>query len=396
MGRLQIGAAILILGWSSYAWALPPAGLLGAPTPKPANASAGRQAPAPLADTPDSSGRTAARFATVLGGLQPDARSATRGAGEVQVYQKASPAVVLIVTDEGLGSGALISTDGKIITNLHVVGKAETVGVVFKPAVEGGKIDKADIRTAKVLRRDGVTDLALLQVEPPAGVTPLTVGDSTKLQIGSDVHAIGHPTGQSWTYTRGIVSQIRKDYAWTVEDGTTHTATVIQTQTPINPGNSGGPLLSDDLTIIGINSFISDGEGLNFAVSAEDVKAFLASTADRAAPPPVKRIPDGCEEKVIGEEPSKDPKGTYFTIDETCDGEADYVLLEPKSKREPLMYMFDDDLDGKIETVMFDYGWDGNIEEAFYDTDADGEPDMRGAFRKGEDEPYLMEKLPKK
>lgn len=364
--------------------------------PKPGKAAAPSRAPAAFADAPDTDGRSAARFARVLDGLQPEGRAATRGTAEVQVYQKASPAVVLVVTEDSLGSGALISADGKIITNLHVVGKAETVGVVFKPAAEGGKIDKADIRTAKVLRRDGVTDLALIQVEPPTGVTPLAIGDSSKVQIGADVHAIGHPTGQSWTYTRGIVSQVRKDYAWTVEDGTTHKATVIQTQTPINPGNSGGPLLSDDLTIIGINSFISDGEGLNFAVSAEDVKAFLASTADRAAPPPEKRIPDGCKESIVGEEPSKDPKGTYFSIDETCDGEADYVVFEPKSKRDPLTYLYDDDGDGKIEVIMFDQGWDGDVDEALYDTDGDGEPDMRGAFRDGEDEPYLMERLAKK
>lgn len=396
MGRLQIGAAVLILAWSSYAAAQTPTGLLGAPMLRPGKAAAPSRAPAGLADAPNTDGRAAARFVRVLDGLQPEARATTRGTQEVQVYQKASPAVVLVVTEDAFGSGAMISADGKIITNLHVVGKAETVGVVFKPAVEGGQIEKADVRTAKVLRRDGVTDLALIQVEPPAGVTPLAIGDSRQVQIGADVHAIGHPTGQSWTYTRGIVSQVRKDYAWTVEDGTTHRATVIQTQTPLNPGNSGGPLLSDDLTIIGINSFVSDGEGLNFAVSAEDVKAFLAATTDRAAPPPEKRIPDGCKEVTLAEEPSKDPKGTYFLIDETCDGEGDYTLFEPKSKRDPLLYMFDDDEDGKIDTLLYDEGWDGDFDLGFYDTDGDEEPDMRGLFRDGDDEPYLLERLAKK
>src|SRR5690606_14286963 len=131
----------------------------------------------------------------------------------------------------------------------------------------------ADIRPAKVVKRDGVADLALLQVaDVPAGVKPLAVGSAASVQVGADVHAIGHPTGEAWTYTRGVVSQVRKDYAWMDE----HKATVIQTQTPINPGNSGGPLINDDLEIIGVNSFKADGEGLNFAVSADDVKAFLA------------------------------------------------------------------------------------------------------------------------
>src|SRR5262249_1939909 len=98
------------------------------------------------------------------------------------------------------------------------------------------------------------------------------------------VAAIGHPEGQSWTYTKGIVSQIRPDFAWSTGQGESHRATVIQTQTPINPGNSGGPLLSDDGRIVGINSFrATEGEGLNFAVSAKDISAFLNNQADGMA-----------------------------------------------------------------------------------------------------------------
>ena len=227
-------------------------------------------------------GRAAARLGKVLDGLQPEARAATRGANEARVYQAASPAVVLVVSKDALGSGAMISADGKIITNLHVVGEDEEVGVVFKPKTEGAEISDADVRVARVIRRDEVADLALLQVsEVPPGVTPLSIAGDAAVQVGSDVHAIGHPTGQTWTYTRGIVSQIRKDFAWGADDKTEHKATVVQTQTPINPGNSGGPLLDDQLEIVGINSFKGEGEGLNFAVSAADVRAFLTREADR-------------------------------------------------------------------------------------------------------------------
>ncbi|MFN3514690.1 MAG: S1C family serine protease [Phenylobacterium sp.] len=334
-----------------------------------------------------------ARFAGTLAGLQPEGRATTRGPQEVQVYQQAAPAVVLVVTDEAFGSGALISEDGKIVTNLHVVGAAETVGVVFKPAAEDAKVGEPDIRTAKVIRRDGMTDLALLQVEPPPGVKPLVLGDSGKLQVGADVHAIGHPTGRTWTYTRGIVSQIRKDHPWSIDARTEHRATLIQTQTPINPGNSGGPLIADDLTIVGINSFKSEGEGLNFAVSAEDVKAFLTLAEDRAAPKAPSRIPEGCELTVLAEEPTKKPAGIMFIVDETCDGEPDFVILEPKRKRDPVLYMFDEDGDGKVELTLLDFDRDGAFDAAFYDTDGDGEADLRGDFRNGEDEPYRWEKL---
>jgi hypothetical protein len=99
-----------------------------------------------------------------LSGLAPEGRSVTRGTKETQVYQVASPSVVLIVTKDGLGSGVLVGADGRIVTNLHVVDDYAEVGVIFKPTVEGAKIGEADVVTAKVLRRDEVADLALIQV----------------------------------------------------------------------------------------------------------------------------------------------------------------------------------------------------------------------------------------
>lgn len=395
MGRLQVGAAaVLILASTSYAWAQVPTDaveLLGAPMPKGGKAGSSRAAPSVM---PRGLGGEAARFSKIMGGVQADGRAATRGALEVKVYQAVAPAVVLVISEDGLGSGALISADGQIITNLHVVGDADTVGVLFKPKVEGGKIDKTEIRTAKVTRRDEVTDLALLKVEPPLGVTPLKVGDSSAVQVGSDVHAVGHPTGEAWTYTRGIVSQIRKDYGWHIEDGVPRKATVIQTQTPINPGNSGGPLIADDLTIVGINSFKGDGEGLNFAVSGEDVQAFLARTEDRRAGPPPKAKPTkNCKMEIVSEEPMKKPAGTNLFVDADCDGEADFMIFEPKRKKDPRVWMFDDNGDGTIDTMFFDADWDDDFETALYDTDGNGKFDLTGEFRDGEDEPYRFERV---
>src|SRR4051812_49126929 len=99
---------------------------------------------------------------------------------------------------------------------------------------------------AKLIKYDEIADLALIQMQPtPAGLNPLRLADSNSVEVGSSVHAIGHPNGEYWTYTQGIVSQVRHGYQWT--DGKlAHKATVVQTQTPINPGNSGGPLLDDE------------------------------------------------------------------------------------------------------------------------------------------------------
>ncbi len=336
--------------------------------------------------------RNPARYSEVLSRLQPEAKATTRGATESRVYTEASPSVVLIVAGDALGSGVLVSPDGRIVTNLHVVGEEKEVGVIFKPATEGAALDKKDLRVAKVIRRDGVADLAVIQVaEVPAGRIPLKIAGAAAVQVGADVHAIGHPTGEAWTYTKGVVSQIRRDYAWAADDKLEHKATVIQTQTPINPGNSGGPLLDDKLEVVGINSFTSEGEGLNFAVSGEDVTALLAMTADRAGVPS-----NVCETKELSSGKSKKPKGDEFVLDTDCDGKGDTLMTVPFDRREAITYLADSDGDGKFDTVMIDEGQDDQLDLAMYDTDKDGELDLEGYFRPGENEPYRYEKLPPK
>jgi hypothetical protein len=115
---------------------------------------------------------------------------------------------------------------------------------------------------------------------PNRTVRPLQIS-SQDIEVGADVRAIGHPNGENWTYTKGIVSSVRPDYEWSAGPGDPHRATVIQTQTPIDPGNSGGPLLSDDGKIVGVNSFIrKDAEGLNFAVAAKEISYFLGNKAN--------------------------------------------------------------------------------------------------------------------
>lgn len=208
----------------------------------------------------------------VLHNIKPE--YVVRGAKEAQLYKRYSRTVVLVVTKDGLGTGSLINSDGDILTNWHVVRGFYEVGVVFKPAQEGMELKETDVRRAKVIKIDEVSDLALIHVEKvPAGINPISLGDLADIAVGSDVHAIGHPTGEAWTYTRGVVSQIRKNYEWSSRDSQkAHRAHVIQTQTPINPGNSGGPLLTDDGKLVGVNSFKSQGEGLNFAIAVDEVK----------------------------------------------------------------------------------------------------------------------------
>jgi S1-C subfamily serine protease len=394
MNGLRLGAAMaIVLASASYAWSASPDEQLGQALPSVKGAVGGA---APISVADGLSGIPGRAVAKAVSALTPDV-GATRGAADTRVYQAASPAVVLVITEDGLGSGAIISTDGKIITNLHVVGDADEVGVVFKPKVEGAAISEADVRPAKVIRRDQVADLALLQVKDlPAGVAPLALGAASDVQVGEDVHAIGHPTGQTWTYTRGIVSQIRRDFSWQARGSAgEHKATLIQTQTPINPGNSGGPLIDDQLKIVGINTMVQEGEGLNYAVSADDVKTFLARTSDRlpARATQAAVTKKSCKSETLAVERSEKNDGVYHEVDGDCDGKADVIIFEPDDPREAVRMLYDGDGDGKIDSILYDDDRDGNIDGGLYDTDADGKPDVRGYFRNGENEPYRMERI---
>ena len=205
----------------------------------------------------------------------------TRGPQDIPLFRDIAPSVVLILAKDALGSGSLLQ-DNEILTNLHVVDKNREVTVVFKPADPSGKATTDEVVKADVVKIDVQRDLALLRPRslPNRTVRPLQIS-AQDIEVGADVRAIGHPEGEDWTYTKGIVSSVRPDYKWSAGPGDLHRATVIQTQTPINPGNSGGPLLSDEGKIVGVNSFSkNDAEGLNFAVAAKELSYFLRNKAN--------------------------------------------------------------------------------------------------------------------
>jgi S1-C subfamily serine protease len=159
------------------------------------------------------------------------------------------------------GSGFLIDTEGHIVTNNHVVEEAEEVEVKL------GSSDKT--YEAEVVGTDPATDVALLQVDAPAdSLHPLSLGDSSKVQVGDPVVAIGNPFGLDRTVTSGIVSALQRQIEAPNGFSISH---VIQTDAAINPGNSGGPLIDATGSVIGINSQIQTGGsngnvGIGFAV----------------------------------------------------------------------------------------------------------------------------------
>ncbi len=135
--------------------------------------------------------------------------------------------------------------------------------------MSAGQAKEDEVVKGDVIKIDVQRDLALIRPRslPKRPIRPLELA-TKEVEIGADVHAIGHPQGEGWTYTKGVVSSVRPNYHWFYGPGDTHQATVIQTQTPINFGSSGGPLLSDDGRIVGVNTFIKTG--LNFAVAADE------------------------------------------------------------------------------------------------------------------------------
>ena len=174
------------------------------------------------------------------------------------------------IQEIGGGSGFIISPDGLIVTNKHVVEDTSATYTVLTN--DGQKYD------AKVLSRDPTNDLALVKIEAK-NLPSLTLGDSSKLEIGESVIAIGNSLGQYHnTVTSGIVSGIGRTITAGGTTGSEQLEGVIQTDAAINPGNSGGPLLDIGGSVIGINTAIdSQGQLVGFAIPVNDIKRDLDS-----------------------------------------------------------------------------------------------------------------------
>jgi serine protease Do len=172
--------------------------------------------------------------------------------------------------EQALGSGFIVSKDGYILTNNHVVGNADLVIVTVG--------DKPPVK-AEVVGTDPPTDLAVIKIQGAADLPVVPLGDSDKLRVGDWVMAIGQPFGLTHTVTKGIISALNRKqmHLTTYED-------FIQTDAAINPGNSGGPLINRDGQVVGINTAILGSEGnigIGFAIPvnmAKDVYEQIVKT----------------------------------------------------------------------------------------------------------------------
>jgi S1-C subfamily serine protease len=196
----------------------------------------------------------------------------------IDIYRAASPSVVhvstvqyvqnfffQIVPQEGTGSGFLISADGLVLTNNHVVAGAQEITVRL---INGGEFQ------ATLVGADQMTDIAVLKINN-ADIRPewvVKLGNSDSLQVGQTAIAIGNPFGLDSTVTVGVISALNRP----VSTGETMFDSMIQTDASINPGNSGGPLLDSSGDVIGINAVIlsqsGGSQGIGFAIPINEAK----------------------------------------------------------------------------------------------------------------------------
>ncbi|HMR72803.1 MAG TPA: trypsin-like peptidase domain-containing protein [Candidatus Saccharibacteria bacterium] len=202
-----------------------------------------------------------------------------------EVAEKVSPSVVSIVTEETMtsyfggtstsqsaGSGVIVSKDGYIITNKHVVSSSTKDFKVI--ASDGTTYDDVTF-----VGSDPSNDIAFLKIKNVSDLTPATLGDSSTMKVGTKVVAIGNALGEYQnTVTTGIISGLSRPV--TASDSTGRSVesleNLMQTDAAINPGNSGGPLVNLSGEIIGINTAVaSDAEGIGFAIPINDVKGMI-------------------------------------------------------------------------------------------------------------------------
>ena len=216
-----------------------------------------------------------------------------------EIYRRGAPGVVQITTtstvevepdpflnpfgfpeqqrQQALGSGFVIDTAGRIVTNFHVVEGAEQIEVSFS---------NRDSVRARVIGTDPSTDLALLKVNVDArALRPLELGNSDRVRVGDSVVAIGNPLGLERSVTAGIVSALHRPLTapneFTIDD-------VIQTDASINSGNSGGPLIAANGSVIGVNTAIATGNtgergniGIGFAVPINTVRSTVSQLIEK-------------------------------------------------------------------------------------------------------------------
>ncbi|HEX8780780.1 MAG TPA: trypsin-like peptidase domain-containing protein [Nocardioides sp.] len=239
--------------------------------------------------------------------------STTEAGWVEQVAATVLPSVVKIDVSapqgEASGSGIVLSEDGRVLTNNHVVETAAQEGELRVSFNDGGSA------AAEILGTDPLTDTAVIQVQDVSGLDPATIGSSGELGVGEEVVAIGSPFGLESTVTSGIVSALDRPVNVAQQaDGSSTTYPAIQTDAAINPGNSGGPLVNAQGEVVGINSSIRT------AASGSPFGEGAAGSIGLGFAIPIDEVMPIVEQMSNGEEPTHARMGIRVTDAEGPDG----------------------------------------------------------------------------
>jgi len=332
----------------------------------------------------------------------------------VNIYKNNVGAVVYLGNkkDNGVGTGSIISKDGQIITNWHIVGNAKKLHVWLLPddpeIMTGDKILWTEPNfIGTVINRNKRKDLALVKIEGlPKDIKIMRFGKTSNLPIGSTVFSIGHPSGEAWTINSGMVTQIRPNYEWTYclkkkgevcKENSSHSANIIQHEVPTNPGNSGGPLLDEKGLMVGVNSFTmgENVELINFSVAIEEVKAFLKEEIKEDKLDYIKKkkkpswITKKCKEKSKYLKKKCEKKQSTIPNDGLKKTFPNAVAKDTNNNGVNDIWYIDDNKNGKLDTAFLDLNEDGIIEAIMLDenenkyfeilsvdTDLNGSPDL--------------------
>ena len=315
------------------------------------------------------------------------------------VYKKTSNSVVFVENYKkkndkfewnGFGSGSLIKRKGSIygvLTNWHVIDGGDAFGVCFRPK-KGEELCK-EIYEGYLVNSNKKKDLALLYIQTDKKNHQLIkLSKYDDAEIGDDAHAIGHPDGNVWTFSTGMIGNIIKK-KWKYDEKFEHEANLLQIQTPINPGNSGGPLMNDDAELIGVNVMGSkESENINFAIALNEVKNFLNSSEknwnkikEEIIKPisikdskPIDNNKNGIADGYIVDE-NGDGKNDKMYLDENEDGEIDGLITDDNNDGVWDRFVLDEDFNGEADTVALDENGDGKIDVIGKDFNEDGEID---------------------
>lgn len=328
-----------------------------------------------------------------LAAVEADPPPRSRGASSVdleKLFASRCRAVVYIATEDGSGTGSIVSAEGYVLTAAHVVSGARKIGVGVFPHCSPGV--QPDVYAASVVRIDEVTDLALLRINRPRNsLTVMPFGELGSVRTGSGVVMIGHPKGLLLSMSQGVVSAVRPDFTFSNQGEPEQRATVIQTDGALNSGNSGGPMMNQAGELIGVNSFIlgEQSAGLNFAIAVTEVGPFLRRREDRLltthstrpdAKPEPSREDAACKPKVLRE--WREAGATERLLDIGCAGKPNARLTIPDAPSKRPVLLWDRNGDGQAD-VRYYLSRTGDPEWSEWDDDFDGNYDFRAEHRGG-------------